>query len=564
MSNTVSFNIDEQLEGAQRYFKKKQYSQAIIEYLNVIRLNPSLEIAYHQLGLCYAQLEEKEEVLEYLNAIIHAKTLSYESIYSYLGLYYLSVDEASLARKTFERLSVIAPDNCLAQIGRIHLDLLSLNWESLSSDVQFLKHLINLSWDKKQHTLINPYYTLPLDLPKDLQLDLMRDMSRLAERQSEGRLFSHHLTLKKRRHIGYLSSDLYRHPLGMLIRDLFQSHDREQFHIHVYHLSRQFDEVTETIKKSVETFTDVSGLLNHEVARKIHLDNIDILVDLSAFTGTAKPSILAQQPAPIQCHMLGYPASLGSGFVQYFITSKTMVPSSLRDYFDEKLVYLPHPYVTPPFPEVTTEIERAEYGLPKEAMVFSCFTRFYKLSQPLFETWMQLLKQIPDSVLWFKGGNLGLQQKIIEFGASYGVKKHQFVFFKGEDLTKRWPQQLADVWLDTQKMSCGLGSILALWSGTPVLNLYGETPQARVGATILEACPAAGSSVESLSAYQEKAMDWSKNPDSLMALKQSLVTHKASMPLFNPKAFIKHLEKAYNKMWEQKESGQFSDVEVDS
>ena len=63
----------------------------------------------------------------------------------------------------------------------------------------------------------------------------------------------------------------------------------------------------------------MAALSHPDAARRIHADGIDVLVDLVGGAGNGRPEILALRPAPVQVHFLGYPASVGSALVDYFV-----------------------------------------------------------------------------------------------------------------------------------------------------------------------------------------------------------------------------------------------------
>jgi predicted O-linked N-acetylglucosamine transferase (SPINDLY family) len=48
---------------------------------------------------------------------------------------------------------------------------------------------------------------------------------------------------------------------------------------------------------------------------------------------------------------------------------------------------------------------RSEFGLPKDAIVFSCFNNAYKLNPYIFEAWMRILAKVPESVIWLSHTN---------------------------------------------------------------------------------------------------------------------------------------------------------------
>jgi Glycosyl transferase family 41 len=55
----------------------------------------------------------------------------------------------------------------------------------------------------------------------------------------------------------------------------------------------------------------------------------------------AMPDDPALRAAPIQINYLGYPGSMGVGFMDYLIADSTVVPRAVQGEYAEKIVYLP-------------------------------------------------------------------------------------------------------------------------------------------------------------------------------------------------------------------------------
>ena len=66
-------------------------------------------------------------------------------------------------------------------------------------------------------------------------------------------------------------------------------------------------------------FHDLSEFSHEQGATLINDDGINVLVDLASHTKGARPEILALEPAPVQCHYLGYNLPLGADWCRYMI-----------------------------------------------------------------------------------------------------------------------------------------------------------------------------------------------------------------------------------------------------
>src|SRR5207244_8559008 len=94
-----------------------------------------------------------------------------------------------------------------------------------------------------------------------------------------------------------------------------------------------------------DSFTDLTGFDDAAVAKRIHRDGIDILVDLIGYTSqNPRARILAFRPAPIQVSFLGYPGTMGADFIDYIIVDAFLAPEDQQPFYTEKLVQLPYCY----------------------------------------------------------------------------------------------------------------------------------------------------------------------------------------------------------------------------
>lgn len=110
--------------------------------------------------------------------------------------------------------------------------------------------------------------------------------------------------------------------------------------------------------------------------------------------------------------------------------------------------------------------------------------------------------------------------------------------------------QLADLFLDTFNYSAGATDICALQAGLPVLTCPGQTYASRMGASI---CGAAG--LESLicdspQTYVQQAVALAQEPERLQSLRDQLQHHKDQLPLFQPQAWMAHLESVLQQLWQ--------------
>jgi predicted O-linked N-acetylglucosamine transferase (SPINDLY family) len=90
----------------------------------------------------------------------------------------------------------------------------------------------------------------------------------------------------------------------------------------------------------------------------------------------------------------------------------------------------------------------------------------------------------------------------------------------------------------------------ALWAGLPLLTCVGETFISRVSGSVLRAAGLPELVTTSLDEYEATALRLAQNPAELAALRARLAANRDTCPLFDTPRYVRHLERAYELMWE--------------
>ncbi|KAA0571481.1 tetratricopeptide repeat protein [Azospirillum sp. B21] len=359
--------------------------------------------------------------------------------------------------------------------------------------------------------------------------------------------------------IGYLSADFREHAMGHLMVDALETHDRSRFAVTAY--STGIDDgsaLRRRFERGIERFVDLRRHTDANAAQAIAADGIDILVDLTGFTTFSRTAILAARPAPVQVNWLGYPGTLGAEYVDYIVADPTVIAPGEEGVFTERVVRLPDCYQPNDRRRVIAEATptRAECGLPTDGFVFCCFNSAYKLTPALFDGWARILAAVPGSVLWLYAGNPQVTANLRREGEARGVEPHRLVFAKplphAEHLARH---RQADLFLDTLPYNAHTTASDALWAGLPVLTRRGTTFAGRVAASLLRAAGLPELIVDGQEAYETAAVALASSPDRLRDLRQRLVRNRPVCALFDTPRFTRHLEAAFQKMWDIHRAG---------
>lgn len=391
----------------------------------------------------------------------------------------------------------------------------------------------------------NQLPTMPVDLPARAGAHHALSVSH------DARSVSHHSRLR----IAYLSADFHVHATGHVMARLFEVHDRDRFEtIAISYGPDDGSEMRQRLKRAFERFIDVRSMSDADVARVLRSLAIDIAVDLKGHTKDARPGILAPRPAPVQVSYMGYPGTTALPHIDYLIADATVIPPEDRTHYSECVIHLPECYWVNDStrPIATHTPSREELGLPANGFVFCCFNSTHKITPAMFDRWMGILRRVPGSVLWLLRDNAAAPDNLRREAARRGVDPRRLVYaprIRSEEHLAR--QRCADLGLDTLPYNAHTTACDALWAGVPVLTCLGRTFPGRVGASLLSAIGLPELVTRSLDEFVERAVALATHREELARLRARLADHRTTHPLFDTERFCRHMEAAYDMMWQR-------------
>jgi predicted O-linked N-acetylglucosamine transferase (SPINDLY family) len=350
--------------------------------------------------------------------------------------------------------------------------------------------------------------------------------------------------------IGYFSPDFRNHPVANLAAAMLETHDRSRFELTGFSLgSAREDGVTARVRAALDRFVDVRGASDREAALLARSLGLDIAVDLGGFTQGSRPRIFALRAAPLQVNFLGYPGTLGAGYVDYLVADWTVVPERNRGDYSEKIIYLPETCLPGDSRRSLADgvSTREEAGLPHGGFVFCCFNNSAKITAATFAGWMRILTRVPGSVLWLAAVNPTAVRNLRLEALAAQVNPDRLVFARRLDSMREHlaRHRLADLFVDTLPYNAHATASDALWAGLPVLTLAGDTFAGRVAASLLTAARLPQLITKTQEQYERTAVDLASDAPRLAAIRASLAQNRLTTPLFDTRAFTRSLETAY-------------------
>lgn len=351
--------------------------------------------------------------------------------------------------------------------------------------------------------------------------------------------------------IGYLSGDLHMHAVGLLSVELLELHDRERFEVYAFSWSRDDGSpLRARIRAAIDHYVPIGGLDDATAARVIAQHGIDILVDLQGLTSGARPAIVGMRPAPVQVSYLGLPGTCALPGVDWILADRFVMPPELQPYMTEKPVYVPSCYqVSDRKREVGPAPKRADYGLPEDAFVFCSFNNTFKFTPALFKTWMRVLQQVPDSVLWLLADNEWALENLRREADAHGVARERLILaprVQPPEYLARF--QLADLMLDTFPYNAGTTASDALWMGLPIVTYSGRTYISRMAGSLLTSVGLPDLVTFSLADYEKLAVNLGHNPLRVASYKRYLAEQGRQSKLFDVPQLVRDIEHEFERL----------------
>ncbi len=357
--------------------------------------------------------------------------------------------------------------------------------------------------------------------------------------------------------IGYVTADLWSHPVGWLGGAVIAGHTRPDFRTFVYANQTMHDFITERVAAGCDGWRQIVSRSDAAVAELIAQDGIDILVDLSGHTGGNRLGVFARRPAPVQASWLGYFATTGlPGMDAILMDDEHVVPGGEAQFTERairldrgRLCYTPPPYAPAPAPPPS---------IAGGVVTFGSFNNGAKLNRATLDLFARVLHAVPHSRLVLKWRSMSdpeLSASLRTAMAARGIDGSRLGLEGKEDhLALLGAYGRIDIALDPTPFSGALTTCEALWMGVPVVTLPGTRAVSRQTHSILSRLTegewtarqwSAGSEAEYVAIAAALAADGALRA----RLRGDLRAIMRASPLCDPQGFAVSLERAYRTLW---------------
>ena len=537
------------------YVRQERLDKARACFHKVIARWPDSKTALIDLALVYQKLNNINQAQTYLSSAYRSAPKDF-NVLSHLANFYVKLKNYDAAKNIIRETLSHFPNNpdALSNLGMV---------SNLQGDVfkanEYFSQASHARPDSERvlsKKLFNLNYIPSLDA-REICKEHQEWESRFGLCEKVPGKHKNNIEADKVLTVGYISPDLYAHPVSYFFAPILKNHNHKRFKVICYSDTQKYDRVTEVLKSYATLWRETNSLSNEELSQLIIDDAVDILVDLAGHNDGNRLKVFAAKPAPLQMTYLGYPTTTGLSSIDYLITDRVADPHVDIGCYSEELLYLDKCFVCyePPYdaPEVV--------GLPARqngSLTFGCMNSLAKINRCVIDLWVRLLKECATSkLLIFRDSisetqNERIREQFIEQGIS---AERLFVFSKMSELGEESCSQHLlvynhiDVLLDVFPWSGHTTNCEAMWMGVPVVTLADKTRPGRLGASVLSAVGLNRLISSTPDEYVKIAKELSNDIAGLEILRSTLRDCMRNSTLCDAVQFTRRLESGYHSAW---------------
>lgn len=289
--------------------------------------------------------------------------------------------------------------------------------------------------------------------------------------------------------IGILCADLGHHVVSTFLLPFLREYDRNLFHVELISVHRRYEEHSSLLVDCADETYSLQGFTVEDSRKEMKSRGYDIIIETNGFTRNTGIELLAERCALVQCHYIGYHASIGLDTIDYIIGDEDILPDEFQWQFSEKLWRLPRAWLAccpyHDFPEARDLVS-------KDIPVLGSFNQLTKVGNNTMDFWAATLMKLPTSVLIIKDRQCSDDSacaRIRDYMSAQGIAPERLLFMP---LTTDWNDHLQhynliDVALDATPWSSATTAFDALGMGVPLVAIKGGCMSARMSTSIVKA-----------------------------------------------------------------------------
>lgn len=357
--------------------------------------------------------------------------------------------------------------------------------------------------------------------------------------------------------IGYVCAFFHNANYTKPVWGLINHHDRSKFHISLFSDSPSEQGMPCYQAHEADAVYDIRDLDNAELAELIRSANIDVLVELNAYSYESRLGLFLRHPAPVNIAWWAMYASSGLPGIEYLVGDDEMTRPEEVEHFSEEILYLPLSYLT----------FTCDYPVPpvvpppcatQSHFTFGSLVTQYKITSQVMDCWCEILQRVPNSRLILANSALKSPQN-----RHYVLEQFKKRNIDGDRLELHGPSDHAtylrhydriDLALDAFPYNGGTTTMEAIWQGVPVLTFDGDRWISRTSQTLLRRCHLGEFVADSVDDMVERGVYWGHSQEAhgkLAEMRKEMREKLAVSSACDTPGLAKSMEQLYTDVWQR-------------
>ena len=513
---------------AMAYTEIKDYNLAVATYEKLLKTNDindiNLGVIYNNLGNVYSSLKKFDLAYNYLLKALRY-SIDKSKIYNNLGYLCYQIGDLEKSILYFKRATEKNDENLNYHSRLIATSLYSFNHKNLYSNYI---NKFNLTLEK-------------------LKFNSSQNNNSFSFDKFESKL-----------KIGFLSSDFKRHPVGYFLLDHLDNIKKFGLELHGYsNLEERFnDDYTKKISNKFNYWSNVKLLNDRDLVSKIKKDKINILMDLSGYTGDNRIGVFALRAAPIQINWAAYLASIGIKEIDYILGDTVVTPLSHQHKYSENILQLKQIWSCLSVSDLKNlKVVNKTPAMNNKYITFGSFSNANKINKKVLNAWLKILNNVPNSKLFLKSFEFEITSQVARIKSFFiknNINSNRILIEKPSDrLELLNSYNNIDIVLDTFPYSGGTTNFEASWMCVPILTLKGDYFVSKCGESINSILNMKEWIAYDIDNYVNKSIVFSKDFSILNQIKNKLILHSRNSALFNSEEFSLDFSEILKTTWKK-------------
>ena len=359
---------------------------------------------------------------------------------------------------------------------------------------------------------------------------------------------------RRKLRIGYVSAFFGDRHWMKPVWALINHHDRAAFEVHLFSDGSDPSAASGYRDHAEDYVHRVRGVANEALATHIAKMEIDILVDLNAYSFPERLGLFARHPAPIAIGWFNSFATSGLAGMDYIIGDAAVAPPDEDASYSERVLRLSGTYlafaVNYPVPDVAPPP-----ALKDKRLVFGCLGPHYKITDAAIAAWAAILRAAPHSTLLLRNARLdeaSNREVLCRRFAALGIPPERLrLAGRAEHFAFLETYAQIDIALDTFPYNGGTTTMEALWQGVPVLCFNGDRWASRTSRSLVRAAGLEDWVMPTREAYVARAIALATAPETprhLAVLRHNMRARLLASPACDGVALCHEMEDIYREV----------------